>query len=136
MGDLLSYQTEPRTWANKIVALAHNAKAFVLHFSFNRAILLKWKPEIINNGLKIMCMKLEHLVFLDSGCFIPCPMRNLPEAYGPSSSKSWYPHYLITEENLDYVGPFPEVSYYGVNEMGEEDRREFFAWYESQGSEL
>jgi len=50
---------------NKIIAIAHNAKAFDLQFIL-KAILLKWKPELIMNGLKIMCMKMEHLVFLDS----------------------------------------------------------------------
>jgi len=33
---------------------------------------------------------------------------------------------------LNYVGPIPDVSYYGVKEMGNEERREFLAWYESQ----
>jgi len=68
VGFLLSYLNEPRPWANKIVATAHNAKAFELHFILNRAIQLKWKPELIMNGLKILCMKMEHLVFL-----ISCP---------------------------------------------------------------
>jgi len=53
VGELLSYLTEPHPWANKTVAIAHNAKAFDLLF-FNRAIMLKWKPELIMNGLKIM----------------------------------------------------------------------------------
>jgi len=43
-----------------------------------------------------------------------------------------YPHNFNTEENLDYTGPIPDVSYYGVNEMGEGERNEFLAWYESQ----
>ena len=57
VGELLFYLREPRPWANKIVANAHNAKAFDLHFILNRAIMLKWQPELIVNGLKIMCMK-------------------------------------------------------------------------------
>ena len=89
VGDLLTYLTETRLWASKFVAIAHNAKAFDLHFILNKAILLKWKPEIIINWLKIMCMKVEHLVFLDSVSFLPCPLRKLPEAYGLSASKSW-----------------------------------------------
>jgi len=40
-GDMLSYLCEPHPWANKIVAIAHNAKAFDLHFIPNTAILLK-----------------------------------------------------------------------------------------------
>ena len=68
-------------------------------------------------------MKMEHLVFLDSVSYFPCLLRKLPEAYGLTASKSWYPHDFNTEENLDCMGPIPDVSYYGVNKMGEEERR-------------
>jgi len=47
LGDMLTYLCKPRPWANKIVAIAHNAKAFDLHLILNRAIMLKWKPELI-----------------------------------------------------------------------------------------
>jgi len=53
------------------------------------------------NGLNFMCMEMEHSVFLDSVSFLPCLLRNLPEAYGLTASKSWYPHYFNTEENLE-----------------------------------
>jgi len=86
------------------------------------------------NGLKIMCMKMEHLVFLDSVFFLPFALRKLPEAFGLTATKSWYPNYFNTEENLNYVGPIPDISYYGPNEMSEEERREFLVSYESQKS--
>ena len=41
----------------KIVVIAHNAKASDLHFILNRAILLKRQVELIMNGMKIMCMR-------------------------------------------------------------------------------
>ena len=88
VGELLSNLTEPRPWANKIVAIAHNAKSSDLQFILNRAILLKWKPEWIMNGLKIMCMKVEHLVLLESVSLHPFPLRKLPEALGQTASKS------------------------------------------------
>jgi len=109
-----------------------NAKAFDLHFILNSAIMMKCKPELIMNDLKIMCMKMEHLVFLDSVSLLPCPLRKLPDAFGLSASKLWYLHYLNTGENLDYVGPILDVSYYGAAEMSETERREFLAWYEDQ----
>jgi len=97
--------------------------------------MLKWKPDLIMSGLKIMCMKTEHLVFLESVSFLPCALRKLPEAFGLSASKSWYPHYFNTQENLNYIGPIPDMAYYGVDEMREEERKEFLVWYESQRSE-
>ena len=73
--DLLTYLCKPRPWTIKIFAIAHKAKAFDVQFILNRAIMLKWKLEPIMNGLKIMCMKMEHLVFLDSVSFLPCALR-------------------------------------------------------------
>jgi len=40
LGIMLTYLSKPRPWANKIVAIAHNAKAFDLHFILNRAIVI------------------------------------------------------------------------------------------------
>jgi len=54
VGDLLSYLCEPRPWCKKVVAIAHNAKAFDAQFILNRAILLKWTPELILNRIKIV----------------------------------------------------------------------------------
>ena len=107
-----------------------------MNFILNRTNHLKWKPELMMNGLKIMCMKMDHLVFLDSLSSLTCALRNLPEAFGLSTSKSWDTHYFNTEENLDYVGPIPDISYYGANENREEEKREFLVWYDSQRSEI
>ena len=82
MGDMLSYLCESRPWAENIVVIAHNAKAFDLHFILNRTVLMKWQVELIMNGLKIMCMRVERLVFLDSVSFLPFDLRKLPEAFG------------------------------------------------------
>jgi len=71
------------------VAIAHNAKAFDLHFILDRSIMLKWKHELIPNGLKIISMKMENLVFLDSVSFLPCALRKLPEAFGLQANTSW-----------------------------------------------
>ena len=54
VGDMLKYLCKPRPLAKKILAIAQNAKAFELHFILNRAVLLKWQPELIMNALKIM----------------------------------------------------------------------------------
>ena len=91
VGDLLTYLCESRHWATKIVAIAHNAKAFDLHFILNRSIMLIWKPELITIELKVISKKMEYL-FFDSVSFLPCALRKLPEAFGLQATKSWYPH--------------------------------------------
>jgi len=136
VGDMLSYLCESRPWLEKIIVIAHNAKAFDLHFILNRVILLKWQMELIMNGMKIMCMRVEHLVFLDSVSFLHFALCKLPEAFGLTIAKSWYPHYFNTRANLDYVGKIPDISYYGVDEMSASERNEFIAWYEGQKVEV
>ena len=111
VGDLLSYLCETRRWSEKVVAIAHNAKGFDSQFILNRLILMRWKNELIMNGLKIVTMKIEHMVFIDSASYLPMPMRKLPEAFFPSVAKSWYPHLFNTRANLDYVCPIPDTSF-------------------------
>jgi len=41
VGDLHSYLIEPRPWCKRVVAIAHNAKAFDAQFILNRAIFHK-----------------------------------------------------------------------------------------------
>jgi len=70
-------------------------------------------------GLKIMFLKMENLVFLDIVSFLPFALRKLPEAFGLTATKSWYPRNFKTEENLNYVGTIPDISFYRDNEMSE-----------------
>ena len=60
--------------------------------------MLKKKPELITNGLKIISMKKVNLKFLDSVSFLPCALLKVPEAFGLQASKSCYTHYFNTEE--------------------------------------
>ena len=61
LSDMLSYICEQRPWVNQVIAIAHNAKAFGLHFILNRAVLLKWRHELVMSGEKIIMMKVEHI---------------------------------------------------------------------------
>jgi hypothetical protein len=66
VGDLLTYLFKPRAWCDKVVAVAHNDRAFDTQFILNRAIFLNWRPQVIMNGLKVVCLSVQHLTFLDS----------------------------------------------------------------------
>jgi hypothetical protein len=80
VGDLLTYLCKPRRWCNKIAAIAHNAKSFDSQFILYTAVVLKRAPELILNGLKIACMKMEHMTFLDSASHLPIVLRKLPRS--------------------------------------------------------
>jgi hypothetical protein len=131
VGDFISYLCQRRPWVSKVIVIAHNAKAFDLHFVLNRAVILKWRPELIMNGLKIMGMKFEHLIFLDSCLYMPLPLRKLSDAFGLKARKTFYPHFNSLQ-TLDFIGLMPDVGYYSADEMSETERNEFSAWYEGQ----
>ena len=59
---MIPWVTYSRTSANR----DHNSKAFDLHFIPSRAVLLKWRPELVMSGQKIILMKMEHIKFIDS----------------------------------------------------------------------
>jgi hypothetical protein len=75
------------------------------------------------NGQKIVCMRMEYLIFLDSVSFLPCALRKLLEAFGLTASKSWFPHYFNTSANMHYVGKMPDISFYGADAMSEGERK-------------
>ena len=77
------------------------------------------------NGMKIMCMWKEFLVFLDGNSFLPFTLHKLPEAIGLTS---WETHYFNTQANLYYVGKSPDVSYPAIYEMTADEREEFLSW--------
>ena len=80
-------------------------------------MLLKWGPELVIRGRKIILTKMEHIKFNYSIIFLPFPLRKLSTAFGLTAAKGWYPHYFNTEENLKYIGSIPDTSYYGIDEM-------------------
>ena len=59
-------------------------------------------------------------------------LRKLPEAFGLTATKSWYPHFFNTQANRDYVGPIPGIEQYGADQMSESERGEFMVWYDTQ----
>jgi hypothetical protein len=103
VGDMLTYLFKLRPWVKKAVAIAQNAKAFDLHFILESEILCKWQPELIMNGMKIMCMKKEHTVLLNSTYFLSWSLYKLPDEFDVTASISWCSHYFKTEENLVYI---------------------------------
>ena len=74
-------------------------------------------------------------MFLDSISSLLFALHKLPEAFGLTIAKSWYPHYFNTRANLDYVGKIPDISFNGLDEMSASERGVFLAWYEGQKPE-
>jgi hypothetical protein len=45
--------------------------------------------------------------------------------------KGFFPHKFNIESNYNYVGPYPEKSFYGSELFNAKKKQEFDAWYET-----
>ena len=131
VGDMFNYLRESRHWVEKIIVNAHNAKAFDLQFFLKGVILLKWQLEMIMNGMKIMCMRMEHLLFLDSVSLLPVALRKLPDAFGLTDAVMVPALFNYSSESrLWRKNPRHTVLWHIPNEY------EFLAWYEGHKFEV
>ena len=91
------------------------------------------KPDIIENGSKLMSMEVQSLRFIDSLNYFQTSLACLPKVFGLSSlHKGFFPHLFNVPENQDYAGPMPAPSFYDPEGMKEGTRQEFYEWYRSQ----
>lgn len=71
-----------------MVDIAHNAKAFDLLFVLKSLVQMKLLPELlVMNGQKVMCLKVENVVWLNSLNYMSMPLRKFPEAFGLTAEK-------------------------------------------------
>jgi hypothetical protein len=116
------------------IVIANNFKGydsqFILNYLVHTACI---KPKVILNGSKILCMEVCGIKFINSYNFLPCALAKLPAAFGLTElKKGYFPHFFNTEQNQNYVGPYPAARYYNPDDMSISNRKAFFAWYDQQ----
>lgn len=114
--------------------LAHNLKGYDAYPILEQCILMNIKPKCVYQGAKVLTMTIENITFKDSLCFIPMALRAFPKTFGTSGGrKGFFPHFFNTKANANYVGPYPELHYYGYDEMGDDGARaELKEWWDSR----
>ena len=117
--------------------LAHNMKGFDGYFLLEYLISNSIMPsKIIYAGSKIMHLQVDrglNIKVSDSLNFLPMKLAALPKAFGLEElKKGWFPHHFNRKENQDYVGAYPEPSYYGYDYMSTKDREQFLKWHQDQ----
>ena len=97
------------------------------------------KHSVIFTGSKIMGIIVKNglnMRVIDSLNFFPMKLAKLPEAFGLDMlRKGFFPHFFNTEDNQNYVGPYPEAKMYGADAMSPRDRDLFEAWHVARTSE-
>jgi hypothetical protein len=88
------------------------------------------------NGSKIMYMhigKKLNLTFLDSLNFLPMKLAKIPDAFGLKElRKGYFPHLFNTRDNQTYVGPYPDLHYYGYDYMSASERKKLAEWHKTK----
>jgi hypothetical protein len=120
--------------------IAHNLRGFDGCFLIQYMTSNSLKPtSVITNGTKVTYMVLQSLNmrFVDSLNLIPLALSGFSKAFGlPDMGKGFFPYLFVKKENFDYVGPFPSPELYGVADMNEKPREEFFKWHEEQKNKV
>ena len=84
----------------------------------------------VNTGFRMAMV-----YFKDSYKFINLPLCLLPKSFDFHNElqKGFFPHYLTTRDNLNFTSNhLPNMKYFGVEEMGEDERKRFANWYQSE----
>ena len=82
----------------------------------------------VNTGFRMAMV-----YFKDSYKFINLPLRLSPKSFDFHNElqKGFFPHYLNTRDNLNFMSDhLPDMKYFGVEEMGEDERNCFVNWYQ------
>ena len=111
-------------------AIAHNAKGYDSQFIIKYCVENTLKPYTIYNGTKLMYLKVANIKIIDSHSFVASPLSAFPKTFGFNElKKGYFPHFFNTNENQNYVGPIPDIKYYGADTMSKPTREAFMKWY-------
>jgi hypothetical protein len=94
------------------------------------------KATTIVNGTKVLCIKSKFITMLDSLSFIPLPLAKFDKTFGINAKKGIFPFKFISPQNLEYVGPYPDPSFYGIENFTDQKLIEFHDWYSSVKNDI
>ncbi|MDI9312001.1 MAG: DNA polymerase [Limnohabitans sp.] len=120
---------------SQLLVFAHNFKGYDGHFLlkdlFARDIV---NIEAVMNGSKIIKLCVGNVTFIDSLSFFQLPLSSLPKSFGFEHfvQKGYCPFLLNNKEEIDYVGPIPEMKYFNKDFMKSKDLVAFEQWYIDQ----
>ena len=117
-----------------IKVFAHNFKGydgrFLLRDLFNRKME---KQRMIMQGSKVTYVKIGNISFQDSLNLFQCPLAKLPKSFGFEQRvlKGHFPYLFNTPENAGYVGPTPQLHFYGHENMKPAQQKEIERYHAS-----
>ena len=118
---------------NGCICIAHNSSGYDAHFVLAFVHRMGIKPNLMVTGHKILRLEARGVTFIDSLNFFPMALSKLPKAFGLEElTKGFFPHLWNTLKNQNYVGAIPDASFYGLDQMSQAKRAEFYEWCDEQ----
>ena len=120
------------------VFIAHNGSGYDVNFILSYLIEQTEYPTMIANGGKIleMYVKTCKAKFIDSCCFLSMPLSRFSDTFNlPNVVKGTFPHLFNTRHNYKYVGPLPDLHYYGPDGLKEPARTNLIDWHNDHAND-
>lgn len=133
VGDFLTYMVNINQKFKKIIAIAHNSKAYDSHFILRYMYTNneKWcmkTDSMVTNGTNILKLAIDRYSFIDSHNYFMAPLAALPKMFKLNETKGDYPHKFNKIENYNYIGQIPDLSYYDPDSKSPEERNKLIQW--------
>ena len=104
---------------------------------YDNQFLIRWLIEqkrpptrLITRGLQIMTMECMGVRLIDSMSFVAQALESFPKTFGETElKKGHFPYLFYKEENLQYVGAFPDADQYCPSRKPAKKRTDFYNWY-------
>lgn len=111
---------------------AHNSSGYDSRLLFESAArVFNEPPQPLMKGSKFMRLVLKNTIFHDSMLHLPGSLSNQAKAFNLSTKKGDFPHGFSLRENIDYIGPIPEMKYFPNRYKSLDDLIEFKKWHKS-----
>lgn len=119
-----------------VTCITHNAGGFDAQFLYIYLFENGLTPQVMFKGCKLSYMYIRdslNIRVLDSLNFLPMFLAKLPKTFGIEQvAKGYFPHIMNTPENQNYVGPYPDPSFYGADQIKPDEREQFLKWHKTK----
>jgi hypothetical protein len=78
LGIFINYLRLSRPSSDKIYIISLNSRGYDSQFLVRRFLELRWVPQLIMIGTKILSMCVDHLIFVDSLNLLPMNLKCMP----------------------------------------------------------
>jgi len=120
-----------------VVALAHNSQGYDGHFIMQYLHKQDMPLKNITRGLKTISISVGSVRLIDSFNFLPMALSAMPKAFDETGlKKGYFPHLFNTQENQNYIGQWPDASFYSPASMSAKSRDTFYKWYNKQNGNI